>query len=160
MTKAARLVILDRDGVINFDSDEFIRTPTEWIPIPGSLEGIALLTRHGFTVTVATNQSGIGRRLYDRQALAAIHRKMRLAVSRAGGSVDRIAYCPHRPGAGCECRKPAIGLLVELARHYAVPLAGVPVIGDTERDLEAARVAGARPVLVLTGNGRRTRERL
>lgn len=157
---ATRLVILDRDGVINHDSDDFIRSPAEWVPIDGSLEGIALLARHGFTVAVATNQSGIGRGLYDRRALAAIHRKMRDAVSRAGGSIDRIVYCPHRPDAGCECRKPAAGLLRKLARHYDVTLEGVPAIGDTERDVEAARAVGARPVLVLTGNGPVTRTAL
>lgn len=157
---AARLVVLDRDGVINHDSDDFIRSPADWVPINGSLEAIALLSQHGFTVAVATNQSGIGRGLYDRQALAAIHEKMRDAVSRAGGAIDRIVYCPHRPDEGCECRKPAAGLLRDLARHYGVSLEGVPAIGDTERDIEAARTAGARPVLVLTGNGPVTRAAL
>lgn len=160
MTDTPRLVILDRDGVINHDSDDFIRSVAEWVPIAGSLEGIALLSRHGYTVTVATNQSGIGRGLYDRRALAAIHRKMQNAVSRAGGSIDRIVYCPHRPDAGCGCRKPAAGLLVKLARHYGVSLEGVPAIGDTERDIEAARAVGARAMLVLTGNGPATRAAL
>jgi D-glycero-D-manno-heptose 1,7-bisphosphate phosphatase len=155
-----RLVILDRDGVINHDSDDFIRTPAEWIPIAGSLEGIALLTRAGFTVTVATNQSGIGRGLYDDAALDAIHQKMRRAVAEAGGAIDHIVYCPHAPDDGCDCRKPAAGLLRNLGRHYGVALAGVPAIGDTERDLAAARAVGARPILVLTGNGETTRRTL
>lgn len=157
---ATRLVILDRDGVINHDSDDFIRSPAEWVPIDGSLEGIALLSRNGFTVAVATNQSGIERGLYDRRTLGAIHRKMRDAAARAGGAIDHIVYCPHRPGAGCECRKPAPGLLRKLARHYGVPLDGVPSVGDTERDIEAARAVGARALLVLTGNGRATQATL
>src|SRR5690606_13681424 len=157
---ALRLVILDRDGVINEDSDDCIRTPAEWVPIDGSLEGIATLTRAGYTVAVATNQSGIGRGLYDRAALAAIHRKMRRAVARAGGAIDRIAYCPHAPDEGCDCRKPAPGLLRALAAHYGVELAGVPAIGDTERDIDAALAVGARAMLVLTGNGRTTRDAL
>lgn len=155
-----RLVILDRDGVINHDSDDFIRTPAEWVPIDGSLEGIALLTRSGYTVAVATNQSGIGRGLYDHAALAAIHDKMRAEVTRAGGAIDRIVYCPHGPDEGCDCRKPAAGLLRGLAEHYGIALDGVPAIGDTERDIEAARTVGARPILVLTGNGETTRRAL
>jgi D-glycero-D-manno-heptose 1,7-bisphosphate phosphatase len=157
---SARLVVLDRDGVINHDSDAFIRTPAEWRPLDGSLEAIGLLTRHGFTVTVATNQSGIGRGLLDRDTLQAIHRKMRRAAKRAGGTIDRIVYCPHRPDDGCDCRKPATGLLERLARHYGVSMRGVPVIGDARRDLEAASALGARPILVLTGKGSSTREAL
>lgn len=160
MTDATRLVILDRDGVINHDSDDFIRSASEWVPIDGSLEGIALLSGNGFTVAVASNQSGIGRGLYDEEALAAIHDEMRDAVSRAGGSIDRIVYCPHHPDDGCDCRKPAAGLFVRLGRAYGVPLEGVPAIGDTERDIEAALAVGARPILVLTGNGPVTRAAL
>ncbi len=155
-----RLVILDRDGVINHESEDFIRTPAEWVPIEGSLEGIARLTRAGYTVAVATNQSGIGRGLIDRAALEAIHRKMRRAVADAGGAIDRIAYCPHAPEDGCDCRKPRPGLLRELAAHYGVSLAGVPFIGDTERDIDAALAVGARPMLVLTGNGTLTERAL
>ncbi|HET6628524.1 MAG TPA: D-glycero-beta-D-manno-heptose 1,7-bisphosphate 7-phosphatase [Woeseiaceae bacterium] len=155
---SVRLVVLDRDGVINRDSDAFIKSPAEWVPIDGSLEGIALLTRSGFTVAVASNQSGIGRGLYDRAALEAIHRKMRRAVAAAGGAIDRIVSCPHRPEDACACRKPAPGLLRRLARHYGVAMRGIPVIGDSLRDLEAARAVAARPMLVLTGNGRRTRD--
>lgn len=157
---ALRLVILDRDGVINHDSDAFIKSPAEWRPIEGSLEAIRLLSEHGFTIAVASNQSGIGRKLFERSALYAIHRKMRRAVQRAGGRIDRIVYCPHLPGDGCDCRKPAAGLLHALARHYGVALCGVPVIGDAGRDLQAARAVGARPILVLTGKGQATRAAL
>ncbi len=156
-----RLVVLDRDGVINQDSDAFIKSPAEWVPIDGSLEAIALLARNGFTVAVASNQSGIGRGLFDRRALAAIHRKMRRAIARAGGAIDHIVSCPHRPEDACDCRKPAPGLLRRLQQHYGLgSMRGIPVIGDSLRDLEAARAVAARPLLVLTGNGRRTREML
>ena len=151
-----RLVILDRDGVINHDSDDFVKTPAEWLPINGSIDAIARLSMAGFTVAVATNQSGVGRKLIEESALEAMHDKLRSLVRKAGGDVDSIAYCPHLPGDGCECRKPAPGLLKQLARHYGVPLEGVPVVGDSERDLEAARVVNARPILVLTGSGERT----
>jgi len=148
-----RLVILDRDGVINHDSDEFVKTPDEWLPIDGSIEAIARLSSAGFTVAVATNQSGIGRKIIDRPALEAMHDKLRSLVKDAGGHVDRIVYCPHHPDDGCDCRKPAPGLYKQLSRKYAMPLDGVPVIGDTERDLEAARAVNGRPILVLTGKG-------
>ncbi len=151
-----RLVILDRDGVINHDSDEFVKTPAEWLPINGSIEAIARLSSAGFTVAVATNQSGIGRKLLDKPALNAMHDKLRALVKDAGGDLDRIVYCPHHPDAGCECRKPAPGLYKQLSRHYGVPLDGVPIVGDSERDLEAARGVNARPILVLTGKGRKT----
>lgn len=153
-----KLVVLDRDGVINHESDAFIKSPAEWFPIDGSMEAIGLLTRNGYAVAVASNQSGIGRKLLDRRTLHAINRKMRRSAGAAGGSIDRIVYCPHLPDDGCECRKPLPGLLVRLARHYRVPMAGVPVIGDSSRDLEAARAVDARPILVLTGNGLKTRE--
>lgn len=151
-----RLVILDRDGVINHDSPEFVRTPGEWLPIDGSIEAIASLSGAGFTVAVASNQSGIGRKLIDRPAVEAMHDKLRSLVKLAGGDVERIVYCPHLPGDGCDCRKPAPGMYWQLSRHYGVPLDGVPVIGDSERDLRAARAVNGRPLLVLTGNGRET----
>jgi len=151
-----RLVILDRDGVINHDSDDFVRTPAEWLPINGSIEAIASLSNAGFTVAVATNQSGIGRKLIDKPALDAMHEKLRSLVNDAGGDVDRIVYCPHHPDDGCECRKPAPGLYRQLSRQYGVPLDGVPIVGDTERDLLAARAVNGRPILVLTGNGAQT----
>jgi len=156
----ARLVILDRDGVINEDSDAFVKSAAEWRPLPGSIDAIARLSAAGFTVAVATNQSGIARRLFDRDALAEMHRKLERLVAAAGGRVDRIAVCPHGPDDGCECRKPKPGLLLRVARHYGVPLTGVPVIGDARRDLEAARAADARPILVRTGKGRATEQTL
>lgn len=149
-------MVLDRDGTINRDSDTYIRKPEEWVPLPGSPEAIARLNRAGFTVAVASNQSGVARGLFDEHTLARIHEKMHEAVQAAGGRIDRIVYCPHHPDAGCDCRKPAAGLLYRLARQYGVSLAGVPVIGDSRRDLEAARAAGARPILVRTGNGAAT----
>jgi len=151
-----QLVILDRDGVINHDSDAFIKSPDEWQPIEGSAEAIGALTQAGFTIAVASNQSGIGRKLLDRQALDAIHEKMRQVVGRHGGRIDKVVVCPHRPDDGCACRKPKPGLLLELAQHYAVTVEGVPFIGDSMRDLDAAMAARARPILVLTGNGKAT----
>lgn len=153
---SVRLVILDRDGVINHDSDEFVKTPDEWLPIEGSIAAIARLSAAGFTVTIATNQSGIGRKLIEPSALDAMHEKLQTLVKDAGGSVDRIVYCPHLPDDGCECRKPAPGLLRELSREFSVPLDGVPVVGDAARDIEAARAVNARPMLVLTGYGEKT----
>lgn len=152
----ARLVILDRDGVINHDSDEFIRAPDEWRPIEGSIEGIAMLSVAGFEVAVATNQSGIGRKLLDKPTLEAIHEKMRRLVREAGGDLGKVVYCPHHPDDGCECRKPLPGLFRRLSQQYQRALDGVPMIGDSLRDIDAARAAGGRPVLVLTGNGQRT----
>ena len=154
------LVILDRDGVINRDSAAFVKTLDEWQPLPGSIEAIAALSKAGFTVAVASNQSGLARGLLDRNALRAMHRKLRRLVAVHGGRVDRIVVCPHGPDDGCRCRKPAPGLLEQLAKHYGRSLAGVPVIGDSLRDLEAAAAAGARPMLVRTGNGRRTAAQL
>lgn len=150
------LLILDRDGVINRDSAEFVKNTDEFEPIPGSIEAISELCRAGYTVAVASNQSGLARGLFDRNALRATHRKLRRLVATAGGRIDRIVVCPHGPGDGCSCRKPAPGLLRRLARHYRVPLSGTPVIGDSLRDLEAAAAAGATPILVRTGNGRKT----
>ncbi|MBT8444684.1 MAG: D-glycero-beta-D-manno-heptose 1,7-bisphosphate 7-phosphatase [Gammaproteobacteria bacterium] len=154
------LVILDRDGVINRDSVHFVKTPAEWVPIPGSIEAIAALGRAGYTVTIASNQSGLGRGLFDRRALRAMHRKLRKLVSAAGGHVDRIVVCPHGPEDGCACRKPKPGLLYRLGRRYGADLVDTPVIGDSLRDLEAAASVGARPILVRTGNGRKTEQAL
>ncbi|MBE7423895.1 MAG: D-glycero-beta-D-manno-heptose 1,7-bisphosphate 7-phosphatase [Zoogloeaceae bacterium] len=153
-----KLVILDRDGVINHDSDQFIKSPEEWRPIPGSLEAIARLTQWGYRVVVATNQSGIGRGLFDMDALNAIHDRMMKAVALAGGRIDSIFFCPHAADSTCECRKPRPGMLREIAQRYGVSLAGVPAIGDSLRDLQAAVAMGAQPILVLTGKGARTRE--
>ena len=151
-----KLVILDRDGVINADSDDYIKSPEEWKPIPGSLEAIARLTQAGFHLVVATNQSGLQRGLFDMATLNAMHDKMHKAVNQLGGSIDAVFFCPHAPDAGCACRKPQPGMLLEIARRYKIALAEVAVIGDTLRDLRAASAAGARPVLVLTGKGGQT----
>lgn len=153
---AQGLLILDRDGVINEDSRDFVKSVDEWLPLPGSIEAIAALSQAGYTVTVASNQSGLARALLERRALRAMHRKLRRLVAAKGGHIDRIVVCPHGPDDSCHCRKPRPGLLLRLARHYGTSLDGVPVVGDSLRDLEAAATAGASPVLVRTGNGRRT----
>jgi D-glycero-D-manno-heptose 1,7-bisphosphate phosphatase len=153
-----KLVILDRDGVINHDSASYIKSPEEWKPIAGSLEAIALLNQAGYRVLVATNQSGIGRGLVDMATLTAIHDKMLRALSLVGGRVDGIFYCPHAQDAGCACRKPRPGLLDEIAKRFGVSLDGVPFIGDSLRDLQAGAAVGAQPVLVLTGKGKKTRK--
>ncbi|MDH4322831.1 MAG: D-glycero-beta-D-manno-heptose 1,7-bisphosphate 7-phosphatase [Betaproteobacteria bacterium] len=152
-----KLVVLDRDGTINLDSDQHIKSPAEWKPIKGSLEAIARLTQSGHRVVVATNQSGIARGLFDMTTLNAIHDAMQRAVHQAGGRIDAIFFCPHSDEAGCACRKPKPGMLLEIGRRMNAPLAGVPVVGDALRDLQAAAAVGARPVLVLTGKGKKTR---
>jgi len=152
-----KLVILDRDGVINHDSDAYIKSPAEWKPIPGSLEAIAKLTQAGFHVVVATNQAGVGRGLFEMATLNAIHDKMHRAVNQAGGRIDAVFYCPHAQEANCECRKPKPGLLEEIGRRFSVSLTGVPCIGDALRDLQAAATVNAQPILVLTGKGKKTR---
>lgn len=151
-----KLIILDRDGVINYDSPTFIKTPDEWKPIPGSLEAIAHLTQMGYRVVVATNQSGIGRGLLDMATLNAINDKMWKAVNQAGGRVDAMFFCPHTNTDKCDCRKPATGMFKEIAQRFGLELNGVPAIGDSLRDLQAASAAGAIPVLVLTGKGKKT----
>lgn len=150
------LIILDRDGVINQDSDNFIRSVDEFIPLPGSLEAIARLNQAGYIVTVATNQSGVGRGLFDLNTLNAMHDKLRKLLATIGGQVEMIAFCPHGPDAGCDCRKPKPGMYQEIARRVGVSLQDVPVIGDSLRDLQAAQVVGARPILVRSGKGERT----
>jgi len=152
-----KLVILDRDGVINVDSDQFIKTPEEWKPIPGSLEAIATLNHAGYRVVVASNQSGIGRGLLDMAALNAINDKMYKALAQMGGRIDALFYCPHPAEANCACRKPKPGMLEDIARRFNVGLAGVASIGDSLRDAQAAVAAGAQPMLVLTGKGTKTR---
>lgn len=152
-----KLVVLDRDGTINHDSDQYIKSPAEWKPIKGSLEAIARLTQSGHRVVVATNQSGIARGLFDMTTLNAIHDAMQRAVQQAGGRIDAIFFCPHAGDADCACRKPRPGMLLEIARRMNAPLEGVPVVGDALRDLQAAAAVGARPVLVLTGKGKQTR---
>jgi D-glycero-D-manno-heptose 1,7-bisphosphate phosphatase len=152
-----KLVILDRDGVINHDSDSFIKSPEEWRPIPGSLEAIARLNHAGYQVVLATNQSGVGRGLFEVSTLNAIHDRMHRALAQIGGRIDAIFFCPHAQEAGCDCRKPKPGLLEEIARRFNVDLKGVPSIGDALRDLQASAAVGATPILVLTGKGEKTR---
>jgi D-glycero-D-manno-heptose 1,7-bisphosphate phosphatase len=159
-SEAVRLLILDRDGVINQDSPDYVKSPDEWIPLDGSLEAIAALNRAGFTIAVASNQSGLARGYFDRDTLEAMHTKFRDLLVEAGGRVDRIEICPHGPDDGCDCRKPLPGLINRLVEHYAVDAADVIVVGDSRRDLEAAVTAGARPVLVRTGNGMKTESTL
>lgn len=155
-----RLVVLDRDGVINRESPDFIRRPEEWVPLPGSIEAIAGLTRAGFSVVVASNQSGVGRGLFTAGTLDTIHARMTRTVEDAGGRLAGIWFCPHRPEDGCDCRKPLPGLLRQIEEHFGVALQGAPVIGDSRRDLEAAWRVGARAILVLTGNGQETGRKL
>lgn len=152
----APLVILDRDGVLNEDSDDYIKSPDEWIAIPGSVEAVARLNRAGIRVVVATNQSGVGRGYFSAATLAAIHHKMEQTLAAAGAHLDGIFVCPHAPDAGCDCRKPAAGLLDQIAAKLSCDLAGVPLVGDSLRDLETAVKRQCRPVLVLTGKGKRT----
>lgn len=155
-----RLVVLDRDGVINRESAAYIKSPDEWIPLPGSLQAIADLNRAGFTVVVASNQSGIGRGLFDQATLDQIHRRMQQTLAEKGGHLDGIFFCPHHPDDHCDCRKPKPGLLNQISAQFGVPLQDVPVIGDSLRDLDAARAVGARPILVRSGYGEQTLQQL
>lgn len=157
---AQRLVILDRDGVINRDSNEFVKSADEWIPLPGSIAAIAALSAAGYKIAVASNQSGLARNLFDRDALESMHEKFRALVKEAGGQVDHIVVCPHGPDDDCDCRKPKPGLYLQIAAHFNVDLEGVPAVGDSLRDLKAAVAAGATPILVRTGNGMTTEARL
>ena len=153
-------IILDRDGVINVDSDQFIKTPEEWLPIEGSLEAIARLKQAGFVVGIASNQSGIGRGLFDLATLNAMHEKMQQLLAKLGAHIDMIAFCPHTPEDHCDCRKPLPGLYRQLAKRWEIELEGIPVVGDSLRDLEAAMTVNARPLLVRTGKGATTVEQL
>lgn len=149
-------IILDRDGVINFDSDNYIKSPDEWIPIPESPEAIALLNQAGFEILIATNQSGIGRGYYTLDILNAIHNKMHNTLTIAGATIKEIFFCPHLPDAGCECRKPKLGLLNAMKAKYQLDFASTYFIGDSHVDMKAATAAGCQPLLVLTGNGAKT----
>ena len=151
-----KLVVLDRDGVINLDSDRFIKAPDEWRPIPGSLEAIALLNQNGYRVAVATNQSGIGRGFLDMAAFNAINDKMTRHLAQVGGRIDAIFYCPHAADAQCACRKPMPGMLREIGRRFNSDLKAIPAVGDALRDLQAANAVGATPILVTTGKGKLT----
>lgn len=150
------LIILDRDGVINYDSDQFIKSPDEWKPLPGSLEAIARLSQAGYRVVVATNQSGVARGLFDMPTLNTIHEKMHKACAQAGGRIDAVFFCPHAADDDCDCRKPKSGMIEEIANRYSADLSGVLSVGDSLRDLEASARLGAQPVLVLTGKGQKT----
>ncbi|MDZ7661498.1 D-glycero-beta-D-manno-heptose 1,7-bisphosphate 7-phosphatase [Thiohalophilus sp.] len=151
-----KLIILDRDGVINYDSDDYIKSVDEFMPIPGSLEAIARLNKAGYHVYVATNQSGIARGYYDEATLQQMHDKLRELLAGQGGRVDGIVYCPHGPDDHCDCRKPLPGLLERIAHLSDHPLENVPVVGDSLRDIESARAVGATPYLVRTGKGEQT----
>ncbi len=155
-----KLVILDRDGVINHDSENFIKSPEEWQPIDGSIEAIARLSKAGYTIAVATNQSGIARGYYDIATLNQMHDKMHSLVRQGGGKVDAVYYCPHGPDDGCTCRKPGTGMFERIREHFQQSLTGTVVIGDSLRDLEAADAMQCKPVLVRTGKGERTLEKL
>jgi D-glycero-D-manno-heptose 1,7-bisphosphate phosphatase len=153
-----KLVILDRDGVINYDSDHFIKNPGEWKPIPGSLEAIAELNQAGFRVALATNQSGISRGLFDMATLNAIHDKMHRALAQNGARIDALFYCPHAAEDNCDCRKPKPGMLLDISRRFGIDMKGVPSVGDSLRDLQAGMSLGVEPMLVLTGKGKETRD--
>ena len=155
-----KVVILDRDGVINEDSADYIKSAEEWKAIPGSLQAIAKLHQAGFKIAVATNQSGLGRGLFDVEALAAIHRKMLAEVCAAGGQLDAICFCPHTPDEGCDCRKPKPGLILQIAEQFACGTHNMLMVGDSQRDLQAAQAAGVTSVLVRTGNGKDTERKL
>lgn len=151
-----KLVILDRDGVINQDSATFIKSPSEWIPIPGSLEAIVALNQAGYRVVVATNQSGIARGLFDMVTLNAIHDKMHRALAQMGGRIEALFYCPHAADDHCDCRKPKTGMIEEIARRFSIELPQVFGVGDAMRDLQAFSNAGCKPILVRTGKGNET----
>jgi D-glycero-D-manno-heptose 1,7-bisphosphate phosphatase len=154
-----KLIILDRDGVINFDSDSYIKSPAEWRPIPGSLEAIARLNQAGYRVAVATNQAGIARGLFTMQALNAIHQKLHTSAQAVGAHVDAIFFCPHAADENCDCRKPRPGMVQAIGRRFDVTLKGVPLVGDSLRDLQAGFVSGCVPHLVMTGKGQKTLEK-
>ncbi|EIJ35528.1 D-glycero-beta-D-manno-heptose 1,7-bisphosphate 7-phosphatase [Thiothrix nivea] len=151
-----KLIILDRDGVINEDSDHFIKSAAEWVPIPGSIEAMAHLNKAGYTLAVATNQSGIARGLYDLATLDAMHAKLRRLLTEHDGEVAYIAYCPHLGDEQCNCRKPKPGMLHEIAAYVGADLTQATVVGDSLRDWQAAAAAGANYVQVRTGKGERT----
>lgn len=155
-----KLIVLDRDGVINKESNEFIKGPDEWVPLKGSIEAIARLSQAGYYVVVLTNQSGLGRGLFSADQLGQIHVRMIEHVQQRGGKIQSILFCPHHPDDNCDCRKPKIGLYTELSARLNVSFAGVFSVGDSLRDLQAAQAAGATPVLVRTGNGKKTQQKI
>lgn len=163
-SSSSKLIILDRDGVINEDRDDYVKSSDEWIPLPGSLEAIALLNQAGYQIAIATNQSGLARGYFSMHDLHAMHDKMAKLLKPVGGQIDSIFFCPHIDANGCDCRKPLPGLMKEIALRYQKtaspkPLAGVPIVGDSLRDLQAGVILGALPHLVLTGKGKKTLEK-
>lgn len=152
-----KVVILDRDGVINEDSPAYIKSLDDWIPVPGSIEAISLITAKGYPVYVATNQSGVGRGYYSLETLLAIHGEMVTRIENAGGHLAGICYCPHLPEDKCPCRKPRPGMLLDIAKQAGVSTRDCVFVGDSQKDLDAALAAGCTPVLVETGNGAETR---
>ena len=146
-----KIIILDRDGPINHDSDEYIKSPEEWLPLPGALEAISRMNHAGYHVVIVTNQSGLGRGLMDVAALNGIHKRMLKQLAAVGGRIDAIFYCPHSPADGCTCRKPMPGLIDQVAERFGLEIQGVPFVGDTLTDMQAAVAAGCSPHLVLTG---------
>ena len=150
-----KLVILDRDGTINADSDDFIKSPEEWTPLPGALEAIARLNHAGWHAVIASNQSGLGRGLFDMASLNAMHAKMHKMLAAQGGRIDAVFYCPHSPDEGCQCRKPLPGLFEQIGERFGVDLKGTPVVGDGLRDLQAGAAAGCEPHLRADRQGRR-----
>jgi len=155
-----KLIILDRDGVINQDFEDLVKSPEEWQAIPGSLEAISALNQAGYRVVIASNQSGLARGLFDIDTLNAIHRKMHDELEKVGGHLDGIFFCPHRPSDNCTCRKPKPGMLEQICKRFFAEPSDTPFIGDSVRDLEAAQVIGAKPMLVLTGKGSQTSKRI
>lgn len=158
---SSKLIILDRDGVINEDSDSYVKTVDEWIPLPGSLEAIALLNQAGYQIAIATNQSGLSRGYFTINDLHAMHEKMDVLLKPLGGRIDSIFFCPHQDSHQCDCRKPLPGMMKEIALRYkktdsSMPLTGTPIVGDSLRDLQAGVALGASPHLVLTGKGEKT----
>lgn len=156
MQTPKKLVILDRDGVINFDSDEYIKSPAEWRPIPGSLEAIARLNQHGYQIAIATNQTAVARGLIDMRMLNSIHQKLHLSALAVGAHINAIFFCPHAADEFCDCRKPRPGMLTAIGKRFGINLRGVPMVGDALRDMQAAFEVGCSPYLVRTGKGEKT----
>jgi len=152
----APFVLLDRDGVINEDSDQYIKSPQEWRPVPGSLEAISLLNENNFKVVVISNQSGVARGLFDLATLEKIHAKMQQYAASKSAEIEAIYFCPHRPDDACSCRKPKPGLFKQFAQDYQLELKNIPYVGDSLKDIQAARAVAARPILVKTGKGMKT----
>ena len=155
MNTGMKLVILDRDGTINEDRDDFVKSPDEWLPLPGALEAIARLNHAGWHTVIATNQSGLARGLFDMSALNAIHARMNRELAEFGGRIDAVFFCPHGPDDGCRCRKPLPGLFEKIGERYGLPLDETHVVGDSLRDLVAGASVGCMPHLVRTGKGAR-----